>query len=318
MNEDWKNKLMSAVNKVAGNFWTFVKFSALILLLWAFVFPASLKLIFSLALLIVGLPLIFEIFGKDNSIIRFWLQLTANGGKWLILIALFMTFRAFAGDIVYFPLADSMARIKDNPLTTVIGFVMLSLKWEICFLLVVGGVLFFWIFKSNKFAKSISCFALILLFVISTFILAVGKEATDKASNPISQEQMAKAIGEKGIAGGSLNRLWVLLWGENRQIQKANYTPPPIHREQLGFGDKSFTLNAGQMSKKFKIPGDATYMIHSHNYGNYTLYYEDGTVLEIKDSKNQEFPIKTEPAFTIAARNDNMAFTILVRPRKLI
>jgi hypothetical protein len=104
----------------------------------------------------------------------------------------------------------------------------------------------------------------------------------------------------------------------NKKNIGASTAPPPIHHVPLGFGDESFTLNAKQRSKIFKIPGNATYMIYSHNVGDYILYYDDGTILEVKDKINQEFPIKTEPSFSIAALNDNMAFTISVKPRKKI
>jgi len=75
--------------------------------------------------------------------------------------------------------------------------------------------------------------------------------------------------------------------------------------QSLRYGEQCIVLNKNEKTKWIKIPGNAYYEIHTKGDADYTVDFNDGTTLFIKDGSNTPFPIKTEPSFIITSHGLN-------------
>jgi hypothetical protein len=209
-----------------------------------------------------------------------------------------------------------------NPLNTLISITVVK-TIAYLFALVVGTIIAHTIFGNIIWNDWKFYMALIIATIIPILVSYSEGKSSIKILTPIAVAFMAIWL------------IWTLVQSfsptpnvtikkivETKRLQSQKQTTPgkiAIQQKALDFGDLDINIEkAGQMSKPYKVPPNAVLTIMSHNEGDHVIHFDDGTVFKIKNGEYKKIPAKNEPTFFIAAENDNMAFTISVKPRKII
>ena len=213
--------------------WAAKLFSGIFILavvLWWMVVPMWFGTIFVLIGIIIGLPHIWERFGKGSYVWSFWGGIIKRGNKISGLIAIYLLFRGSIAYLVRFPLASSSGRIHDNPLVTAIGFIHLSLLFEACFIFIVGGTIYMWFFHKKNWAKITTIITFMLLLAGTTWCLSNEPRVINAAIQPLAQDNMEQAIEKNGVIGGTVRQMWEFGFGKSTPKQPpATISTPAVY-----------------------------------------------------------------------------------------
>ncbi len=157
----------------------------------------------------------------------------------------------------------------------------------------------------------------------SLFLMACSLAYVALSNFTPETQSEKKEVKEKGVVAYYTGKTWEYLFGQSgggheEKIPQADSSQsswkwPSRSQKTLGPGEYHFVLSPKEITPWLKIPAHTTYNIYLPEKDNWTIYYSDGTIVEIKDGDLKELPEKSLATFKIASRGtEEKHFTITV------
>lgn len=172
--------------------------------------------IFAGIFFIVGIPILWDKYGKEAILIKFWGGIAKNGVNVLASIFIYFLIRSYASYLVDFAPFESYVSFRQNSgMVAFLGITPPKVLFEGSFLILIGLMVLHAVYNRSKPARFGVGSILALCMLMQIFYFSAGPTVVQAATAPLSKTNMVKAVQDNGAIGGTTKSLWRAGFGGN-------------------------------------------------------------------------------------------------------